>query len=196
MAVVTMYWTAFRPLRSEKWSIVWVLLATVVPLVIVASLSEQYSDLLLSRAKTILGVEQEVGEASNVERMERYTSVVTVIASNPLGIGVGNFSCAVGETDRAVKHAENAYLTLTMEGGWVAGASFVAILLYLYQRLRKRVQNRHTSGGQVGGIPVTLLVALATYFLFNDEVNSLFVWSLLSVVGSVIPKRQIETIRS
>jgi len=40
------------------------------------------------------------------------------------------------------------------------------------------------------------LVALAAYFLFNDEVNSLFVWSLLSVVGSVIPRRQIVTANS
>ena len=195
VAAVTMYWTAFRPLRSKKVSIVWPLLAIVVPLVIVTSLPEQYSDLLLSRAKTILGVEQEVGEASNVERMERYTSVVRVMASNPLGIGVGNFSCAVGETDIEVKHAENAYLTLTIEGGWVAGMSFIAILLYLFQRLRKQEQSRRTSGGQVGGIPETLLVALATYFLFNDEVNSLFVWSLLSVVGSVIPRRQLVTAR-
>lgn len=189
VAAVTMYWTAFRPLRSEKGGIVWVLLATVVPLIIVASLPEQYSDLLLSRAKTIFGVEQEVAEASNVERMERYTSVVTVMASNPLGIGVGNFSCAVGEIDREVKHAENAYLTLAMEGGWVAGVSFVAILLYLFQRLRKRGQNSQAFGGQVGGISATLLAALAVYFFFNDEVNSLFVWSLLSVVGSVIPRR-------
>ena len=196
MAVVTMYWTAFRPLRSEKWSIVWVLLATVVPLVIVASLSEQYSDLLLSRAKTIFVIEQEAGEASNVERMERYSSVVTVMASNPLGIGIGNFSCAVREIDREIKHAENAYLTLTIEGGWIAGMSFVAILLYLFQRLRKREQNSHASNGQVSGIPEMLLVALAAYFLFNDEVNSLFVWSLLAVVGSVIPRRQIVTARS
>jgi hypothetical protein len=196
VAAVTMYWMAFRPLRSENGGIVWVLLAIVVPLVIVVTLPEQYSDLLLSRVKTIFGVEQEVGVASNVERMERYASVVTVIASNPLGIGVGNFSCAVGEIDREIKHAENAYLTLTMEGGWVAGMSFVAILLYLFQRLRKQEQNRRTSGGQVSGIPATLLVALAAYFLFNDEVNSLFVWSLLSVVTSVIPRRQIVTARS
>jgi preprotein translocase subunit SecF len=83
-----------------------------------------------------------------------------------------------------------------MEGGWVAGVSFVAILLYLYQRLRKRVQNSHASDGQVGGMSTTLLVALAVYFLFNDEVNSLFVWSLLSAVGSVIPRRQIVTANS
>jgi O-antigen ligase len=171
------------------------MLALVVPMVIVASLPEQYSDLLLSRAKTILGVEQEVGEASNVERMERYTSVVTVMASNPLGIGVGNFSCAVGEIDREVKHAENAYLTLTMEGGWVAGMSFVAILLYLFQRLRKQAQNSHAPGGQVGGMSTTLLVSLAAYFLFNDEVNSLFVWSLLAVVSSAVPRRQGMTVR-
>jgi hypothetical protein len=196
VAAVTMYWTAFRPLRSGKQGIVWILLAIVISLVIVASLPEQYSDLLLSRAKTILGAEQEVAETSNVERMERYTSVVTVIANNPLGIGVGNYSCAVGEIDREVKHAENAYLTLTMEGGWVAGVSFVAILLYLYQRLRIRVQNSHASGDQVGGVSTTLLIALAAYFLFNDEVNSLFVWSLLSAVGSVIPRRQIVTANS
>lgn len=196
VAAVSMYWTTFRPLHSKKGGIVWALLAIVVPLVIVASLPTQYSDLLLSRAKTILGAEQEVGETSNVERIERYTSVVTVMANNPLGIGVGNFSCAIGEIDREVKHAENAYLTLTMEGGWVAGVSFALILLYLYQRLRRLAQNCHASGGQVGGISTTLLVALAAYFLFNDEVNSLFVWSLLSVVGSVIPRRQIVTANS
>jgi O-antigen ligase len=195
VAAVMMYWTVFRPLRSEKGGAVWILLAIVVPLVIVASLQEQYADLLLSRAKTILGVEQEVGEASNVERMERYTSVVTVMASNPLGIGVGNFSCAVGEIDREVKHAENAYLTLTMEGGWVAGVSFVAILLYLFQRLRKQAQNSHAPDGQVDGMSITLLVSLAVYFLFNDEVNSLFVWSLLAVVASVVPRRQGMTVR-
>lgn len=114
---------------------------------------------------------------SNADRKVILAKTLEGMVSYPLGIGVGNIGWFF-DTTTQIGNAENAYVTLGAEGGWLAMGFFTLLIAVLWHAALKAAQPLPDYASR---IPLGLITGLATYFLFNYEANSLFVWSTLAV---------------
>ena len=81
---------------------------------------------------------------------------------NPIGYGIENFSMTSRINGGS---AENAYLTLMVERGWIATFFFISFLWKKWRRLSSAVDRELT-------INFYLIPAITVYFLFNYEFTS------------------------
>lgn len=133
---------------------------------------------------------------SNRERLELAQDAVAGILRYPAGVGVGNNAFALGRAIHWDGHAENAWLALGLEGGWLAIVAFSMILLGLVLSIQPIPSGRVTAYDGVSyAIGMALLVAIFSYLMFNYELNSLFLWSILAVVLGIKRRRGIAITR-
>lgn len=132
--------------------------------------------------------------ASNQERLNLAKDAVTGIIRYPAGVGVGNAAYALGYPIHSVGNAENAWLTLGLEGGWLAIAAFTSVLLWLLHSTKptrlEQIACRQDASAAIG---MGLMVSICTYLMFNHELNSLFLWSVLAVVWATKRRKSIAT---
>lgn len=151
-------------------------------------------DLIVDRMLSI--VDNADPAASNQERLDLARDAVTGILRHPAGVGVGNAAYALGYPLHSVGHAENAWLTLGLEGGWLAIAAFTSVLVWLLHSTKPpgstQAAGRADASAAIG---MALLVSTCTYLLFNHELNSLFLWSVLAVVWAIKRRKSIATDR-
>jgi hypothetical protein len=123
---------------------------------------------------------------SNLDRLDLAQDAVVGILRYPAGVGVGNISHALGRTMDPVGNAENAWLTIGLEGGWLAIVAFslllLSLVLLIYPIRKARLAKRE---GTFRAIGTALIFAICSYLMFNYELDSLFLWSLLAVVSGI-----------
>jgi O-antigen ligase len=114
--------------------------------------------------------------SSNDIRVDLFFGVLSGVAQHPLGAGAGNSAFFLYDTDVPLANAENAILTAIAEGGLIAAFALAVVLaigmLGLVRDTKDSVGVQQIGGG-VG-------LVLFGYLLFNHELNSLFVWLLIS----------------
>lgn len=130
---------------------------------------EIFVDLIVERALT-LGTMGD-SRVSNVDRLIVAKDSLVALVQYPFGVGFGNMGWAVFRDGAPLWNSENAWLTIGVEGGWVA------LLLFLYLTFAQIVRAAKAPTS-VGGL---LTVSIFVYLIFNYELNSAFMWALLSV---------------
>jgi hypothetical protein len=120
---------------------------------------------------------------SNRDRINLAMDAVVGILRHPTGVGVGNIAYALGRPMGSIGSAENAWLTIGLEGGWFALAAFSLVLLWVFLSINPIASGRSvTDNGLLSAIGTALVVAICSYLMFNYELNSLFLWSVLATV--------------
>jgi hypothetical protein len=152
-------------------------------------------EVIVDRMQSI--VDDNDPSASNRNRMDLARDAVAGILRYPAGVGVGNSSFALGRPIHSDAHAENAWLGIGLEGGWLAIIAFSLVLLWLVLPINPIPAGPPTGyDGVFSAIGMALVVAICGYLMFNYELNSLFLWSVLAAVwaikwrGSIAVNRQ------
>jgi O-antigen ligase len=141
-------------------------------------------DVIVDRLQSIADIRDP--RASNRERLDIAMDAIDGILRYPTGVGVGNAAYALGRPMDANASAENAWLTIGLEGGWLAMAAFSLLLLWLLVSAKPMHPPRNTAHNDVLSTTGTALsVAICTYLMFNYELNSLFLWSVLAVIWAL-----------
>lgn len=106
-------------------------------------------------------IQNEYGNSfSNQDRSKIYSHTIRNIFANPVGYGIQNFTAT--NTWRGGS-AENAYLTVFAERGWLAGVFFILFIVYSFV---KRSWRATFSSERLN---TYLLPPLCFYFMFNYE---------------------------
>lgn len=119
---------------------------------------------------------------SNRDRVDLARDAAIGLWRHPAGVGVGNSSFALGRPVHSDAHAENAWLAMGLEGGWPAIITFTLLLVSLVlpnapAPVDPREEYKHDFTRSFGP---TIILAICSYLMFNYELNSLFLWSLLA----------------
>jgi O-antigen ligase len=125
---------------------------------------------------------------SNAGRLLLYEETLKGVVLQPWGVGIENFGSLFQGTEFGqqykVGNAENAYLNIAGEGGVLGVLFFVALLRRLWISLQA-----DQSSGALWSLRAasgrSLMATILVYFLFNDELNSVLVWSVLGIVGAL-----------
>jgi hypothetical protein len=104
---------------------------------------------------------------SNEERLIVIKEALEFALINPLGSGICNYNTIYDKNyrGRVSNSAENAYLTILVERGWLA---FLFLIYFLFISLKRSYLNKEISLNKF------LLPFLFIYFLFNYELNNIF----------------------
>ena len=122
-------------------------------------LMQNYYSTMKSVFLSIFGLEKTNsygGVYSNDSRKRIYLNAIIYILSNPFGYGIQNY----GIMSNGYGSAENAYLTLLVERGWLAGIFFIR---WLWRSFKESTRGTLTN---------SLSSCLLIYFLFNYEFMS------------------------
>jgi O-antigen ligase len=137
-------------------------------------------EVIVDRMQSI--VDDSDPSVSNRDRLDLAKDAVAGILRHPVGVGVGNSAFALGRPIHLDGHAENAWLTIGLEGGWLALAAFSLLFFWLFLSIRSTVPGQVAPPNDLSSaIGVALVVAIFSYLMFNYELNSLFLWSVLAV---------------
>jgi hypothetical protein len=111
---------------------------------------------------------------SNADRINVIEDAFKASILNPLGYGINNYGSIYKDTDKQISNsAENAYLTILVERGWLA--SFFFILTFI--STIKNIINTNKIGLNHFLIPFLLI-----YFLFNYELNNAFACFIFYII--------------
>lgn len=108
-------------------------------------------------------------------RFDTQGRVVRQIGSNPLGVGPGMSANRVG------LDPHNLYLHMTLEGGWIAGISFVLFLLLSLTRGLARITARWALQSDLQVVYAALCGTLIQS-LFIDSTHWRHLWLLLAML--------------
>ncbi|MBO5631700.1 MAG: O-antigen ligase family protein [Aeriscardovia sp.] len=140
----------------KRYSLFFVLIVIIANIgVILSQYQETFKDIFLS----IFGLAEENSDGasfSNESRKDIYWNAIVHIIVNPIGYGIQNYGLA----SDGYGSAENAYLTLFVERGWLAGLFFAKWLITSFWK-----SNRYT-------VTYYLSSCFLIYFLFNYEFMS------------------------
>lgn len=134
-----------------------------------------FKNILLS----IFGITQHTnygGNFSNDNRVMIYLDAINSAAINPFGYGIKNFSIT---SNVGGGSAENAYLTILVERGWIATYFFVKFLW-------KQWKDINEAPNSVNCLNFYLIPSIVIYFLFNYEFTSymcVFIFYLMMIGG-------------
>lgn len=148
---------------------------------------------LMSRMHTIVTLQQpEFGGNSNEIRIQLITgSLILGVEHSPFGMGVGQLRYKIDElTGIPSNHAENTYLQVFAEQGWLSFGGLIGIwVLAIGPRLDISLD---PADRFLRGTCRLLAVNLCMYSLINELTESLWFWSVLAVCIAV-NLRSMET---
>lgn len=127
------------------------------------------------------------GESAGGIRREFWSASLDVIATNPFGVGIGDWAPATGFSDHLWPH--NMALEVTAEFGWFAGIALVLFVFLTGVRLYRRYRSH-----RIGQVLLALLVTESLHVSTSGDLNArtfffvlilaaAFVWSDESVTG-------------
>lgn len=126
-------------------------------------------NLLVDRFSTFGGLDD--SSVSNLDRLILISDSVKSIFLYPFGVGFGNMGWVVSRFGVPLWNSENGWLTVAVEGGW---ASLIVLMSLTGSLIRKAIRAPYSLGG-------LLTSSTLVYLIFNYELNSAFMWALLSV---------------
>jgi hypothetical protein len=116
------------------------------------------------------------GRFSNTGRMNILANSFLASIYNPVGYGINNYSSIydIYNLDTRISNsAENAYVTILVERGWL---SFIFFLMAFYKFFKRAYIASHITLNKI------LLPMLAIYFLFNYELNTVLACFIFYIV--------------
>lgn len=130
-------------------------------------IKKQYSSAYNTIISSIFETDNHLSQFSNVDRLEILKDGFNAAMINPIGYGIDNYSKIYDS--RSVKRisnsAENAFITILIERGWVASFFFLQVFWLLFKQ--------STLKGVVS-LNRYLVFFLLIYFFFNYELNNGF----------------------
>ena len=160
-AMIIAFWLLYLFYRDSNAK-VRKLVSIIIAVIVLASfgyLIANYYNTMKSIFLSIFGLEETNvygGVYSNASRKRIYFNAIEYIFVNPVGYGIQNY----GIISDGYGSAENAYLTLLVERGWLAGLFFIKWLWFSIKKVNKT------------SLTYSLSSCLFIYFLFNYEFMS------------------------
>jgi len=157
-----------------------------------SDLSEQ----MANRVTTLYRMADVQGGNSNSARLVLGRQVISTVLKNPFGVGVGNAQYSLRFPDgSAAKHAENAYLQILLEQGFLGLIGYLILIgspmIYLF----KRAQLRYS--GFVDRAMLAVLVSFVVFGLFNNLNDNMWYWMIFGLVlaqGKMRRNRGVENL--
>jgi hypothetical protein len=118
-------------------------------------------------------------ENVSIGRFEAQSSALRHIGQDPVGLGPGR------SFDRLGLEPHNVYLHIAVEGGWLAGLSFIVFLVYTGYRLPDLRRGGEFFSGH-GRIVTACMAGLLVQSLFIDSTHWRHLWLLLAVSWGLI----------
>lgn len=117
--------------------------------------------------------------ASNVERLRIIESAFVQIIHNPFGVGWGN-AINYLNVEETAHHAENAYLNVLVETGWVGFGCFLYMVFYPLKQNWMYVKRKDRPMWYIVFL-VSTNIMIAVYFLFNTAVYNICIWIIIGL---------------
>lgn len=108
-------------------------------------------------------------ESSAAGRSGIWKTAFAQVRKSPLGIGFGHVG-AVGTNNDLVFSAENSYLTLALDTGWLGAMSYILALLLMAYKLKKKARFYGNNGDNkgkrlcLGGYAVIMYLMVVMFF--------------------------------
>ena len=132
-----------------------------------------------TRTTTILRTEEERG-ASAQGRTEIWRGAVSMILSNPLGVGAGNFQQAIGQyaPEYENRDAHNTYLRCAAELGFLGIAMFIVLIVNTFLSLKRTMslarELPETQQNQLIYIAHAFIVSLCAFLVCGITITLLY----------------------
>lgn len=152
------------------------------------SSSESNASLIVERALTMTS-DSDPTNSSNADRMEILQDTVNGMVTHPFGVGVGNIAFSLNRANGSIGNAENAYLTLAAEGGWISMGLLLGLTYIILKQAYIHGRSSPATPSAFQKAPLALASAFAVYLIFNHELNSLLIWSIFGVVWATSTSR-------
>ncbi|MNX65810.1 hypothetical protein D3C86_968810 [compost metagenome] len=149
---------------------------------------EGSASLIVERALTMTS-DSDPTSSSNTDRMEILQDTVNGMVTHPFGVGVGNIAFSLNRANGSIGNAENAYLTLAAEGGWISMGLLIGLTCIILKQAYLHGRGSPSSPPAFQKAPLALASAFAVYLIFNHELNSLLIWSIFGVVWATSTSR-------
>lgn len=152
---------------------------------------EEMTEVVARRLQTIFNTSDEEGN-SNPARIAILSGTTDVILDSAgLGVGVGNLRLFLpAKAGWYVNHAENTYLQVLAEQGFVGFLAFCALGLYVTRRLI--AMYRRSPGDWVTEALLFWVIALLVFKLFNNVLDSSWYWAVVGLAVAYAAARDRE----
>lgn len=149
---------------------------------IVWRMGPETSQLLTNRLLSLFTLSTEGGN-SNLVRIDITHRVLNIIAVNPLGIGINNIRYYFENFwVWPVNHAENIYLQISAEQGWLGLCAYLLLLLWTLLQLKDFIRlHQHSTNEWIGWALLALIIDWSIYGLFNWLGASTWFWTVLAL---------------
>lgn len=118
------------------------------------------------------------GESGGGVRIDFWSATLPVIASSPLGVGIGDWARATGYSEHLWPH--NMALEVTAEFGWVAGVALVLFVFLTGLRLYRKYRTHRT-----GQVILALLVTESVHVSTSGDLNARTFFFVLILAAAV-----------
>jgi O-antigen ligase len=132
-------------------------------------------------------------------RLALWRQTLELIPMHPFGIGWGRFNewIQLFENRTLMRHPHNIALEIFVEGGWLAGAAFLALAVVLVRRSTHALYKAPATTNGAASADVLLVPAGLVYWLicaaFSGDVNdNRPLWALLGVTLAALGSRRIS----
>lgn len=132
-------------------------------------------------------------EGSNQARLSNWQQALLIIRTNPLGVGIGNYSLAVNPdaTYREPIYAHNMYLDIAAELGIPAMLIFIGLLFLSFKSYWLKAKNNSFYIAGVASITI-----FAVHSLVENPLYSVHVFPLFLVILAVAFINQVDEKKS
>lgn len=135
-------------------------------------ISTLYNEIFSSILNSIFSLTSTESKYSNSERLIMTMQALQAATINPIGYGIDNYSSIYkifGFEGQIKNTAENAFLTILVERGWLSFLSIIFILISAFLS-----SFRHFKSERITTLNLFVCPFLLIYMSFNYEFNSIF----------------------
>lgn len=166
--------------KRQKRNIATLIVIFIILIALYVIFAENFSDEIINRFISI--GEFSDREVSNFDRILIIMKSLEAMISLPFGTGFGYSDTVMRVDGNTLGNSENGWLTIAVEGGFLAFIFSILLTKALIVRCRR-------SSSPVG---LPLFSLLFTYLIFNYELNSIFFWTMVSIAWAMLSEEGIN----